>query len=463
MTLRLLDPAKTKTPVDCLFDRSIDRLCLQLKRSFIEPGILTRIECEIPEISLLSWLEQNEGLVKNYWSNRANSLSLAAIGSSLTLSANSRTELSPLFKRINQLTKGSRAVFLGGIAFNNQSLTKNWQEYPFAEFILPRIEVSCRRGRYWLAVNIVPDNTESIRFIRAQLIADLKALKFLSLSNDAAQTSLHVRSIHHTPNKVQWDITVSNALEQIDAANVEKVVLSRETKITLSSPVSGPALLSKWQHASGQGYQFSLQSERGTFVGNSPERLFIREHDHIWTEAIAGTVNRGESLEEEQAYERELLSDPKIQNEHRLVVDYIQSVLSGFSNQSIPQTSSSVLKLSNIQHLSRSFEADLKHGIDDPEIVNTLHPTPAVCGVPLSNAMALINSQSDHARGWYAGAVGTVSEQRTELCVSIRSLMISQKTLYCYSGVGIVAGSEPQSEWDELDAKIRTVLGLLNI
>ena len=462
MTLHVPAHTKTETPVDRVFDKAIDVLCLRLEQSSIAPGVLTRIEYQIPKISLLSWLELNDGLVKNYWSNRARSFSLASIGASLTLRADNHTELPALFKRINLITKGGRAVFLGGMAFNNQSLTQNWQGYPFAEFILPRIEVSCRDAQYHIAVNLAPGNAESICFIRRQLIADLKSLKFPSLTSDTCLKPLNVRSIRHSPDKAQWDSVISKALEQIKAAKIEKVVLSRETQIALSSPVSGPALLNEWQYANNKGYLFSLQSERGTFVGNSPECLFTREHNHIWTEAIAGTVIRGESLEEEQAYKKRLFSDPKIQNEHRLVGDYILNILNSFSNQPIRQSAPSVLKLNNIQHLSSSFEANLKNGTDDTEIVIGLHPTPAVCGVPLTDAMALIDSQSDHARGWYSGVVGTVSEQITEFCVSIRSLMINQNTLHCYAGVGIVAGSEPQSEWDELNAKIHTVLGLLN-
>ena len=88
-------------------------------------------------------------------------------------------------------------------------------------------------------------------------------------------------------------------------------------------------------------------------------------------------------------------------------------------------------------------------------MINAIHPTPAVCGIPDEKAQLSIEQLENFDRGWYAGPVGWISKNGAEFAVGIRSAQIHQKNLRIYTGAGIVQGSDPDSEWNEIDAKLR--------
>jgi menaquinone-specific isochorismate synthase len=126
-----------------------------------------------------------------------------------------------------------------------------------------------------------------------------------------------------------------------------------------------------------------------------------------------------------------------------------------------------IFKLSRVQHRHLQLFSQLKPLNNpqkslDAELLQQLHPTPAVCGVPLKAAKKLISDIEGRSRGWYAGAFGIVGDGHSEFCVSIRSVLIKDKTLQAYSGVGLVPQSQADQEWQELDDKLAALLSLFN-
>ncbi len=120
-----------------------------------------------------------------------------------------------------------------------------------------------------------------------------------------------------------------------------------------------------------------------------------------------------------------------------------------------------ILKLRLLQHLKCDIEAELKPGVCDWQLLEALHPTPAVGGAPREAALAFIRENEPYERGWYAGACGMLSRETSEFAVAIRSARIRGQRVTLFAGAGIVAGSEPAAEWAELDNKIANVLSLL--
>ena len=118
-----------------------------------------------------------------------------------------------------------------------------------------------------------------------------------------------------------------------------------------------------------------------------------------------------------------------------------------------------ILPLRHIQHIKREIEATLLPDVSDWQLLQKLHPTPAVGGSPRRKALALIRSLEQHQRGWYAGACGFISEDVSEFTVAIRSGLCTPHALYLYTGAGILQGSEPDQEWQELDSKLNSMLG----
>lgn len=205
-------------------------------------------------------------------------------------------------------------------------------------------------------------------------------------------------------------------------------------------------------------YHFFVESNNLTFMGNTPECLLAGKGDFYRFDALAGTRPRGKTHEEDQALESELLSSPKERDEHHQVVSYITHGLDQLGQ--VSQGESFVLKLKSLQHIKTPLTLKSKdHG---PQVlldlIDRLHPTPAVCGMPRNEAMNFLRLHDPIDRGMYAGAIGILSRDYSELCVGIRSLLIDHNNTKAilYGGAGIVADSDPEAEWEETGHKMNS-------
>ena len=205
-------------------------------------------------------------------------------------------------------------------------------------------------------------------------------------------------------------------------------------------------------------FHFCYQFENETaFVGASPERLYRRNDRRIMTEALAATRPRGKTTAEDNRLKQELLETNKELIEQRYVADSIANTLGSICrwwNSDGNNDSDRVLKLARVQHLITRFEGELADSIGDTEILNSLHPTPAVAGQPIPDAVDVIGQLEPFDRGWYAGPVGWVGKDTAEFAVAIRSGLLDGKQLRLYSGAGIVEGSTVNGEWDEIESKL---------
>ena len=120
------------------------------------------------------------------------------------------------------------------------------------------------------------------------------------------------------------------------------------------------------------------------------------------------------------------------------------------------------MKLSKLQHLLMKFSGLLKEKTQDSDILESIHPTPAVGGVPSEKASAEIENIENFDRGWYAGPVGWIGKDEAEFAVAIRSGLVFENELYLYSGAGIVEGSNPENEWEEIENKIAGFMNALD-
>ena len=109
----------------------------------------------------------------------------------------------------------------------------------------------------------------------------------------------------------------------------------------------------------------------------------------------------------------------------------------------------------NVAHLHSIFEGRLKAGLGDEELIQALHPTPAMGGFPQKNAYDWIVREEVFDRGSYSAPIGWVSPKASHLVVGIRSLFIDGKKMHLFSGAGIVGSSFAEKEWEELENKIK--------
>ena len=238
-----------------------------------------------------------------------------------------------------------------------------------------------------------------------------------------------------------------------------KVVCARSKEITLDQSLSNTDIFD--QINSQSSYHFSIKSGNLTFMGNTPEALLTQIENLYEFDALAGTKARGKDEQEDLELERELMSSPKEQYEHQQVVSFITEGLHPYGE--IITESSFVLKLKGLQHIKTPIKLKVKESSSKllEILINKLHPTPAVCGLPRMAAMNFLDQEDPIERGLYAGAVGIVGLKQTQLCVAIRSLLVdnsksSQTCLTLFGGAGIVADSNVQAEWEETANKIKS-------
>ncbi|MFC6768888.1 isochorismate synthase, partial [Natrinema soli] len=205
-----------------------------------------------------------------------------------------------------------------------------------------------------------------------------------------------------TTSPAEWTDQVETALERIAAGRLAKVVLAQALSVDLEGPVDVPATLERLARQYPNCYRFLVAHDvGGTFFGAPPERLVSKRGGRVETEALAGSVPRGESPVEDEAHVERMRADAKFQHEHGLVVDAIREQLAPFARD-LTVREQTIRRLATIQHLQTPIEAVLEGDRHVLEIVEALHPTPAVGGVPPDAAWETIRDAEPFDRGWYA-------------------------------------------------------------
>jgi len=256
---------------------------------------------------------------------------------------------------------------------------------------------------------------------------------------------------------------VTRALEEIGRGDYEKVVLARAQRLTTAEEFHPLGVLNHLRQRYPGCYAFSIANGRGeSFIGASPERLVRVAHGRMHTEALAGSAPRGESASADAACARALLHNDKDLREHRLVLDSIAACLSDLGIQLEHAAQPRILGLANVQHLHTPISASLPAGVHILDLVERLHPTPAVGGTPRTAAVAAIARLENFERGLYAGPCGWVDHRGGgEFFVGLRSALIGGNTAIAYAGAGIVAGSEPEKEFAETELKFKALVEAL--
>ncbi len=256
-----------------------------------------------------------------------------------------------------------------------------------------------------------------------------------------------------TPEQ-HWSEMINAALEQFSTGKTSKIVLSRMAMAEFEEEIDIFEIIELLRSNSSKSYLAFAELPYGDyFITASPETLFRREKNRLFIDALAGTrpAYGDDSLDQKLA--EELLSDSKELNEHKIVKEYIIDKIKSLSIDVISDNSPSIRKYATLQHLHTPIEAELRN-IDDPKLLSLLHPTPAVGGMPTTEALEFIKEYEDYHRGLYSAPFGIVSRDYTEFCVAIRSALITDAKAYIFAGAGIVPGSVAASEWLETNNKL---------
>lgn len=252
---------------------------------------------------------------------------------------------------------------------------------------------------------------------------------------------------------------VRRALEYIRAGDVFQVVLSQRFELP---DCDGFALYRTLRAASPAPFHFYLRLGGRELFGASPELLVQVLDGRVTVRPIAGTRRRGATAEEERALEAELLADPKERAEHVMLVDLGRNDVGRVSSIGSVQVDRlmELERYSHVVHLTSEVSGALKPGLTAVDAFAAAFPAGTLSGAPKIRACEIIDELEPVARGPYGGAVGWFSAAGdTQLAIAIRTLFRAGGRLFAQAGAGIVADSDPASEWREVEAKVRAAVG----
>ncbi|HUQ63488.1 MAG TPA: isochorismate synthase [Acidimicrobiales bacterium] len=257
----------------------------------------------------------------------------------------------------------------------------------------------------------------------------------------------------------RWDLAVRDALERIRAGRLEKVVLAREVVVEGSGGFDRRALLSRLREANPSCFTFAA----GSFVGSTPELLVRRRGGRVMSRPMAGSAGFPLSSAGDERLVAELLSSSKELAEHGIVVDAVRAALEPVCTEVFARPAPEIVQLTTVAHLATTVGGWLRCPAPSAlALAGRLHPTPAVAGSPRRAALETIAELESFNRGQYGGPVGwTDSRGDGDWAVALRCARLDGSMARLVAGAGIVAGSDPDDEWDETEAKLQTMLRAL--
>ncbi|WP_122286074.1 isochorismate synthase [Pseudomonas syringae group genomosp. 3] len=346
-----------------------------------------------------------------------------------------------------------RPTLFGGFAFDRrQPRTRLWRDFPDAALTLPRFELHESDGQTRLIVNVLIDEHSQCAALAEALAGEWAEILARPLPGAPASGDQFVR----LPMAHLWKQDVFHAVNRIKRGGLEKVVLARSQNVAAASPLE--QVMQRLMHKQPNAYLFAFARGSSCFMGASPECLLTVRGDQLHTMALAGTAPRGANSADDARLGEQLLLSEKDNSEHAMVIDCIRHGLAEHCLRLDIACRPRLHKLPHIQHLLTPVQATLAPNASLLGIAQSLHPTPAVGGLPRNEALDYIRSHEQLDRGWYAGPIGWLDDQGNgELAVALRSALLNGHRATLFAGCGLVSGSEPESEYRESDLKMQTM------
>jgi menaquinone-specific isochorismate synthase len=431
---------------------------------------------KIPTIDPLAFLQKigDYQSIHFYWENPSKQEAVLAFGATKYQSFDSQARFIKAQKFVKGCWKqlirkgetnsiiGQPSIFCSFTFFSDSNVESAF--FPGATVFLPRFQIVRKHKACLLIVNTPLDETEGsqktierlkqeiARIDWAQLVRVERSLKV----NTAADVSTDLKDARH------FKSAVGEALNSIAVNEFSKIVIAYATDIKSTTPFQVIESLSNLRDRHPDCYIFSTSNGRGQqFIGASPERLVSIQNQQLVTDALAGSAPRGKTNAEDTYLANLLLKSRKEKREHQAVSDFIFQRLQQLDLKP-HQLPLQLLRLSNIQHLWTPIYAHLPKNIEPLTIVEQLHPTPAVAGLPTKLTCEKIRYYEKFDRSLYASPLGWVdSSGNCEFVVGIRSALIDGDRAQVYAGAGIVSGSNPDKEFAEIQLKLQSLLKAL--
>lgn len=408
-----------------------------------------------PTNDALAFFAQAAGGSRALWLRPATGEALVAAGAALTLERRAAAPdrfaavaaewKSLLADAIVSGPGGPRLV--GGFSFDaRHPPSPAWRAFPAARFVLPERMLRVGADGAWLTTSTLIEHARSPES---------------SASREAANES------PARLDSAAWKELVRHVARGIRRGDlgVQKLVLARAEDVAVER-FDAAVVARRLADAYPTCTIFAVEHAGACFLGATPEGLVTLRDGVASTMALAGSVPRGATPQEDQRLAEQLLASPKERAEHAYVVRALRDGLAedGLCTSVLADAGPRVRKLSNVQHLYTPIRGQLAPGRDVLDLVARLHPSPAVGGYPGPRALQLLREHEQLDRGWYAGALGWLDDRgEGEFVVGIRSALVRNGCASIFAGCGIVADSDADAEYQESVWKLRPMLAALRV
>ncbi|WP_085521903.1 isochorismate synthase [Tuberibacillus sp. Marseille-P3662] len=359
------------------------------------------------------------------------------------------------------VSNGTGPVLLGGSSFWSEYASAEqttWRHFPEAAFFIPQFLLTQKYEATTLTINVAISPSDDVQAKKQILDEELN-----QLLNDELEIESGAHDIHMNESDIEgWKHAVVHATDKIEEGGLDKVVLSRDATATFNETVTAEAVVKNLEATQKDCFIFAIERDGDCFLGATPERMIRKQGSDLDTTCLAGTIARGTDDEEDDRLGNALLNDDKNVMEHQFVVDMIKGAIEK-DCQSVQVPHRPVLyKNKHVQHLYTPITATINEDRSILNLVGSLHPTPALGGTPRDRALAVISELENYERGWYGSPVGWLDAAGNgDFAVAIRSGLLKDKQATLFSGCGIVADSEPESEYKETGLKFKPMLTAL--
>jgi anthranilate synthase component 1 len=252
---------------------------------------------------------------------------------------------------------------------------------------------------------------------------------------------------------------VKKAVEYIHAGDAFQVVPSQRFRMPFTLPPL--AFYRSLRRLNPSPFLFFLDFGDFSVVGSSPEILVRVRDGKITLRPLAGTRKRGASAKEDEALVKDLLSDPKEIAEHLMLLDLGRNDVGRVAEVgTVKVTEQFIVEYySHVMHIASNIEGVLAPDCDAIDALLAGFPAGTVSGAPKVRAMEIIDELEPERRGVYAGCIGYFGANGDmDTCIALRTAVIKDETLYVQAGGGVVADSDPESEYQESRNKAQALI-----
>ncbi len=402
-----------------------------------------------------------------YWNNPSQKYSFIALGEILSIGKKNKNDNKDIqeillkvkknyYHNLNKINFNRIPVFVGTQKFPLVEKSTLWQDFEYEKWFIPKYLLFRNENFYSVIVNYIKNDNQPKNYLddfdEYFQLSDLK-----HVVNSTNQQAVRINN----DETINWNSKIFTCLDKISKKELEKVVMARKIELDLNSKIDFGEVTNSLQEIYPKCYTFIYRNNNSTFFGATPEKLFSIKKSIIETDALAGSIQRGDSEISDKELGLQLLESEKDIVEHNSVRNFLLEKLYHVTEEIEYDSTPQLRKLSNIQHLWTPIKAKLKNDINILSLIENIYPTPAICGYPTDAALKLICNLEEFDRGLYAGIIGWFNlENEGEFAVALRSALLKDNMIHAFAGCGIVEGSNPIFEYNETELKLKPILSL---